>query len=146
MSPLSIQHDFSTGSVELLTRQCKILCLRPILGTIVIQISGKDSGALYRALFNELEPDLVSNAPVRLFIDTRQASGYAINIVDWGHFVGEDHGLFGQIHVLVGSTLVGLSAKIIKHLSRTGELIQIHTMPATYHFELQQAVSIRQAA
>lgn len=141
-----IRRDDSTGSVEIHTSQCKVLCVRPAPGTVTIQINGKDSGALYKALFNHLEPDLVSEAPIALFIDTRHTSGHAINLVEWAHFLGGDHGLFSRIHVLVGSTLINLSTKIIMHLSRRGDLIQIHTVEATYQRELQSTISSKQAA
>lgn len=145
MSVVSIQLDQQPGSSEISTPQCKILCLRPRPGVAVVQIIGIACGSLYEALFNHLEPDLVSDAPVELFVDTRSANGSAINIVDWVNFISQDHGLFECVHVLVASTVISLSVNIIKHLSRTGDLIQIYTEPATYNRHLQRAMSRRNA-
>lgn len=145
-SSISILHDAASRSVELSTERCTILCIRPSRGVVVIKVQGKGCGALYEALFNQLEPDLVSDAPVEMFIDTRQASGSTINIVEWVNFLSADHGLFSCVHILAASSVISLSANIIKHLSRTGELLRIYSDPPSYNRQLQQAVRARQAA
>lgn len=139
MAVISLSHDTGSGTVELLTERCSIFCVRPRRGVALVKIAGAPNGPVYEALFNQLEPDFVSDAPIELFVDARQASAGAVNLVDWVTFLNQDHGLFKCVHVLVASTVISLSVNIIKHLSRTGDLIQIYTEPSTFNRHLQQA-------
>lgn len=137
---VSILRDAESGVIELSNQKCNIRFLHPKRGVGIVQVHGQDSGPLYKALFNELEPELVSDAPVVLFIDARRVQGVAIDLAEWIRFMSSDHGLFSCVHVLVNCDVISLSVNIIKHLSRTGELIRIHTNVVDYYQILQQTV------
>ncbi len=146
MPGISIQREPDGSVLEVASSQCKILYQRPRPGVGVIRIEGKDKEELHAVFFNALEPDLVSDSPVKLFVDTRQTSGMAINIVEWADFLRVNSQLFDQVHVLVVSTVIRLSVKIVIHLSRSGNLIQIHTDAFAYNRHLQAALRTQHAA
>ena len=61
------------------------------------------------------------------------ALGAAVRVSEeWTRFFSVNREQLRRVSVLVGSKVVGLTVAIAQHLSRTGNLIQIYSDPATF--------------
>jgi len=58
---------------------------------------------------------------------------------DWTKFISRRKDELGRVHVLAGSKMVELTVAIARHLSRTGNLIQIYSDPAIFEAQLTLA-------
>lgn len=141
MATVTVKRNTKDDSVEVATEHCKILYLRPKSDVLVLKMEGRDCSAIYAALLHEIESDLPHDFPVALFIDTCKLMNASFNIKEWARFLSLNHQLFRQVHVLSGSLVVEMSAKIIKHLSFTGDLIRLYTHPPAYTRQLSLAVT-----
>ena len=81
--------------------------------------------------------ELLRNRPIDIFIDARDAVGAAAGVSEeWTHFFSLNREHLRRVRVLVTSRIVQLTVAIAQHLSRTGDLIEIHSEPASFEASL----------
>jgi len=132
------------GTVRMTVEASAFELARPKPGVLVIAITGYDKGQFGTAPFDEIGSILRVAAPLELFIDARDAVGATVRVSqDWTHFLARHKSDFRQVHVLAGSKMVELTVAIARHLSRTGNLIQIYSEPALFDAQLAAALQRR---
>jgi hypothetical protein len=121
------------GRVLLAAGGCVFVYERLRPGTLLVTITGNDAGQFGTSTLDEIRMELLRNRPLELFVDAREALGAAVSVSDdWTHFFALNREHLRRVSVLVGSKVVHLTVAIAQHLSRTGELIQIYSDPATF--------------
>jgi hypothetical protein len=105
--------------------------LRP--GALLVRIQGYDRGELGDACFESLHTAMAERAPLDLLVDTRDTEGASTAVSSrWTAWFQENRSRLNEVHILVASKFVALTVNVAKHFSRTGELIRIHSDPATF--------------
>ena len=101
-------------------------------------------GQFGTAPLEEIDSFLRLLGPLQLFVDARNAQGATVRVSeDWtGFFARRKHDL-SHVHVLVGSKMVELTVAIARHLSRTGNLIQIYSDPGIFEAQLSRELGSR---
>jgi hypothetical protein len=116
------------GTVELSAPGCTFRYRRTRPHALLVTIAGNDTGQLGSAALDEIATALVRERPLELFVDAREALGPATRVSDeWTGFFARNRADLLRVHVLVGSKVVELTVAIARHLSRTGNLIQIYS-------------------
>ena len=134
----------SDGSVRISSGDSTFELTRPKAGVLVVAITGYDKGQCGTAPLEEIDSVLRLVGSLQLFVDARSAVGATVRVSeDWTKFISRRKDELGRVHVLAGSKMVELTVAIARHLSRTGNLIQIYSDPAI--FEAQLALACKQA-
>jgi hypothetical protein len=134
----------SDGSVRISSGDSAFEFTRPKAGVLVVAITGYDKGQCGTAPLEEIDSVLRLVGSLQLFVDARSAVGATVRVSeDWTKFISRRKDELGRVHVLAGSKMVELTVAIARHLSRTGNLIQIYSDPAI--FEEQLALACKQA-
>ena len=119
------------GSVRLTSDQCTFLFEHPQPGVLLITIDGDDTGQFGNAALDEIAQEFSRfNAPVHVFVDARGAIGPSTGVMEkWTAWLAANKHKLTKLDVLVPekSKLLHLTVSIAKHLSRTGDLIGIHS-------------------
>jgi hypothetical protein len=124
--------------------ETEFLFVRPKAGILVVTIKGYDKGQFGTAPLDEIGSILRVAAPVRLFIDARNAVGATVRVSeDWTGFLARHRAELSQVHVLAGSKAVELTVAIARHLSRTDKLIQLYSDPAIFEAQLATACKLK---
>jgi hypothetical protein len=129
------------GSVQLAAGRCRFEYRRPRSRLVAVTIAGHDDGVLGAAPLDELMPDL-RGRPGRLvlFVDARGTLGVATHVRDlWSAWFQAHRDKLETVHVLPGSRLVHLNIALSRQLSRTGDLIRLHTDAAEFDRALTEA-------
>ena len=128
------------GSVRMTSGESAFLFTRPKSGVLVVTITGYDKGQFGTAPFDEIGAVLRLAAPVRLFVDARNAVGATVTVsADWTRFLARHAADLTHVHVLVGSKMVELTVAIARHLSRIERLMQIYSDPGIFETQLKAA-------
>ena len=128
------------GSVCLSAGNCRFVYRWPRRQVIEVTISGVDDGQFGSSTLDELRWAIMRDRPLEIFIDAREALAPAISVSeDWTRFFSEHHNELKRVSVLVGSKVVELTIAIARHLSRTGQLIQIFSDPESFNQQRQAA-------
>ncbi|NMO13993.1 hypothetical protein HPC49_00200 [Pyxidicoccus fallax] len=105
--------------------------LRP--GAMLVCIQGFDRGEIGDTIFELLRAELGQHAPLDLLVDTRATEGATAVVSNaWTAWFQEQRARLREVHILVASKFVSLTVNVTKHFSRTGELIRVHSDPATF--------------
>ena len=130
----------SGGALRMSAADCIFTFNRPRAGALCVTISGHDDGQFGSSTLDELTLALRRERPLELFIDARDALGVAAQVSDaWTQFFSTNRADLTRVHVLVSSKIVQLTIAIAQHLSRTGNLIQIYSDPATFESLLNRS-------
>ena len=141
MSNAVVREILPDGSVVLRTPGCTFTYRRPKPGVLVVTITGDDDGQFGTATLDEIRMELLRERPLALFIDARAATGAAVSVSDdWKRFFEQSRADLASVVVLAPSKFVHLTVQIAKHLSRTGELIEILSAPAAFEDRLRKTV------
>jgi hypothetical protein len=128
------------GSIRITAGESAFDFTRPKPGVLVVTIEGYDQGQFGTAPFDEIGSALRVGAPLELFVDARNAVGATVRVSqDWTSFLSRHKSDFRHVHVLASSKMVELTVAIARHLSRTGNLIQIYSDPAIFDSQLAAA-------
>jgi hypothetical protein len=128
------------GSIRMIVDESAFEFARPKPGVLVVTIEGYDKGQFGTAPFDEIGSALRVAAPLELFIDARNAVGATVRVSqDWTSYLSHHKSDFRHVHVLAGSKMVELTVAIARHLSRTGNLIQIYSDPTIFETQLAAA-------
>jgi hypothetical protein len=130
----------SDGNTRLAAGPCTFDYQRLRPGTLLVTITGHDSGQFGTTTLDEIRLELLRHRPLELFVDAREALGPAVSVSDdWTHFFALNRKDLRRVSVLVGSKVVELTVAIAQHLSRTGDLIQIYSDPETFEARVAAA-------
>ena len=100
--------------------------LRP--GTLLVTISGQDSGQFGTAALDEIRMEIVRHGALELLVDAEQAVLVSTEVSqEWTRFFSSSRQQLRRVSVLTGSRLINLTVEIARHLSQTGNLIQIYS-------------------
>ena len=121
------------GSVRLSAGRCAFTFSRPREGTLAVLIEGTDKGQFGTAALDEIALAIVRERPIELFVDASRASMPTVAVSrEWTRFFKLNRKELKRVSVLVSSKSVELTVAIAKHLSETGNLIQIYTDSALF--------------
>jgi hypothetical protein len=117
------------GDVRLSSGDSAFLYRRLRPGVLHVKISGYDAGQFGTATLDEILTAINREGRLELFVDAREASGAGVGVSeDWTRFFSANREKLARVHVLVGdSKVLQLTIAIARHLSRTGNLIQIYS-------------------
>jgi hypothetical protein len=128
------------GTIRMAVEASAFEFARPRPGVLVVTITGYDKGQFGTAPLDEIGSVLRVAAPLRLFVDARNSVGATVRVSqDWTSFFSRHHRELAHVHVLAGSKMVELTVAIARHLSRTGNLIQLYSDPAIFEAQLAAA-------
>jgi hypothetical protein len=121
--------------------RCTFVFRRPKPGVVLLTASGDDRGELGSLPRDVLEREAAQHGPLRLFLDARElsdASGPTRQ--DWTRWLQQRRGAtLAGVSILVGSRYLGLVMDVAKHLSGTGDLVQVLAEPAAFSKALSVA-------
>jgi hypothetical protein len=120
------------GSVVVRDERCSIVFRRIRPGALEVHITGTDNGQFGTALIDEIAAALARERPLELFVDAGEASMPAVSVRQWSHFFALNRDNLRHVRILVGSKAVALTMEIVRHLSKTGDLIRIYTERERY--------------
>ena len=127
------------GVVTLRTARCAFRVVRPAPGVVSITITGHDSGEFGTAVFDEVRADVVRYAPITLFIDLSGAIGAVVGVQDqWSQWFTDHRRALADVHLLAAGSYLTFAAEVVKHWSRTGEMIRVHTDRASFEAALRR--------
>jgi hypothetical protein len=131
---LTVQREAPTdGSVRLSAGRCTFVFTRPAHGVLDVRIEGTDKGQFGTAALDEIALAIVRERPIELFVDAGKASMPTVAVSrQWTEFFKLNRRDLKRVSVLVSSRSVELTIAIAKHLSETGNLIQIYSDPALF--------------
>lgn len=110
-------------------------------GLVYMTISGQETGELGRAPLGEVAAEAAHHPPLRLFIDMTALRGITPPVSDdWTAWFRANQQSLGKVHALVDSPLVQLTVTVSQLLSRSGNLIRVHTEAATFEAALREHV------
>jgi hypothetical protein len=136
-------HDrelMADGSVRLSSGESAFAFARPKVDVLVVTIAGYDKGQFGTAPLDEIASILRVAAPLQLFVDARNAVGATVRVSqDWTSFLSLHRHELAHVHVLAGSKMVELTVAIARHLSRTGNLIQIYSDARIFEAQIAAA-------
>jgi len=135
-----IQRERTGDRLVLKTAACsyEILRLRP--GVLCMAITGSETGELGRGPLGEVAAEAAHHPPLRLFIDMTRLTSISPEVSDdWTAWFKANRQSIAKVHALVGSPLVQLTVTVSQLLSRTGDLIRVHTDRAAFEDVLTQA-------
>jgi hypothetical protein len=141
MTSAVTREQLSDGAVMLRSPRCTFVYRRPRPGVLLVAISGDDDGQFGATTLDEIRLELLRERPLSLFVDARAATGAAVSVSDaWKRFFEQNRKDLSAVLVLAPSRFVHLTVEIAKHLSRTGDLIDIVSDPAVFDARLQSAL------
>ena len=117
------------GAVHPRSQDCEFTYRRLRPGAVLVTIDGYDRGQFGPATVDEAAAEFNRiGSPVRLYIDTRKASGPTSAVMEtWTAWLAANRSRLASVMVLVSpeSKLLHLTVSIAQHLSRTGDLLRI---------------------
>jgi uncharacterized protein (DUF427 family) len=135
-----IQRERTDNKLVLKAAGCcyEICRIRP--GSLYMAITGSETGQLGRAPLGEVAAEAAHNPPLRLFIDMTRLTGISPEVSDdWTAWFKANRQSIAKVHALVGSPLVQLTVTVSQLISRTGDLIRVHTDRPAFEDVLAQA-------
>lgn len=120
------------GSVVVRDARCSIVFRRLRPGALEVRITGTDNGQFGDAVINEIALAIARERPLELFVDAGEASMPAVSVRQWSHFFALHRENLKHVRILVGSKAVALTMEIVRHLSKTGDLIRIYSERERY--------------
>jgi hypothetical protein len=130
------------GQLRLSAGGCTFTFRRLRPAVLLVTINGNDKGQFGTATLDEIRLEILRGKPLELFVDARDATGVAVSVSeDWTRFFTQNRENLSRVSVLVGSRIMNLTIAIAQHLSRTGNLIQIYSDPATFDARVAAAAA-----
>ena len=130
----------SGGDIKLSAGGSTFIYHRPRAGILLVTISGLDIGQFGTTTLDEISAAINRDGKIELFIDAQRSDGAVVAVSEeWTRFFASNREKLSRVHVLVGSEVLKLIVSIAQHLSRTGNLIQIHTSEEIFFQKLQAA-------
>ncbi len=116
------------GTVVVSDERCSVVFRRIRPGVVEIRIAGVDNGQFGTAMFDEVALALMRERSLELFVDASDASMPAVSVTKgWSQFFALNRKDLKRVSILVGSKAVALTMEIVRHLSKTGDLMRIYS-------------------
>ncbi|MGZ3420936.1 MAG: hypothetical protein ACXVEE_23870 [Polyangiales bacterium] len=113
--------------------------LRP--GVVLAIGGGHDKGDFGDAVLHELERAIHACPPVEIFCDVTEVFDASQVVSErWANWLRDNRMMLRAVHVLTASKYVHLTVSIAKLISRTGELMRIHTEPRGFEDAVARAI------
>jgi hypothetical protein len=137
---LTRREILQNGSVRLSTDECSFHYVRIRPGVLLLKITGYDRGNLGLDVLDEIKKEITNFSSLRLFIDASEARGAASRASDdWTTWLRDNRASLGSVDIYVGSQIMYVIIAISKELSRTGNLIHLHTERRRFEEALRDA-------
>lgn len=122
------RHITPDGTLTLSTPQCSYTIVRLRPGALLLAIAGRETGELGRAPLGEVAAEAALHPPLRLFIDLSGLTSISDGVSnDWTAWFRANQPAISRLDALTGSVLVQLTVAVSQVLSRTGDMMRIHT-------------------
>src|SRR5690349_1419711 len=123
----SIAREFTNdGGVVIGDERCRFVFRRMGPGVVEIRIIGTDCGQFGTAIIDEIALAMFRERPLRLFVDASEASMPAADVTrSWARFFDGNRKDLERVTILASSKPVAFTMGILRHLSKTGDLMQI---------------------
>jgi hypothetical protein len=114
------------GSVVIRDARCTFVFRRLRAGVLEIEIVGADNGQFGTATIDEVALALIRERSLELFVDMSGGSMPSVSVSSaWTRFFELKRDSFKRVTILAASRGVALTMAIVRHLSNTGDLMQI---------------------
>lgn len=121
------------GGVRLSSGSCTYIFTRFRQDALLMTVTGNDAGEFGTAVVDEVQRAFCPQRPLALYIDIKDAVGAAPNVTElWIGFLLKHAQHLSNIDVLVLSRVLELTVAVVKHFSRSGNLIRIHSDPQLF--------------
>lgn len=137
------RETLADGRVRLCTRSCSYVFSRLGPDALLITVTGNDTGEFGTGIIDEVQRAFQPHRPLALFIDIQHAVGAAPSVSEeWIRFLTVHSRHLASIDVLVVSRVLELMVAVVRHFSRTGNLIHIHSDAQSFHALVKKAGSM----
>jgi hypothetical protein len=120
---------------------CTIDVSAPNERTVVVHISGLDTGDLDQRPFAALDEVMGAGGPFDLYIDARDARGPSVDVsAQWAGWLREHRARFHYINMLTRSRFVHLTADFVRRFAELGDRMRVFTDPAAFDTALDLSV------
>ncbi len=114
------------GNVVVRDGKCRYVFRRLRPGAIEVEIVGTDRGQFGTAAIDEVALALMRERSLELFVDASQGSIVSIGASGaWTRFLEVNREGLKRVTILASSRPMALTMAIVRHLSNTGDLMQI---------------------
>ena len=128
------------GSTLLRSARCRFVFRRVRPGVLLITIEGFDDGSFGDAPFDHTLAEVARFGAIDLFFDTTAAQGAATPVREaWTAWFAAQKPRLRRVHIVGASKYILSTMHITKELSRTGDLIQVHSDPDAFNIALARA-------
>jgi len=136
------RETLNDGSVRLRSESCTFIYTRLRPSVLLVSISGQDNGEFGSAPLLEIQQEFTRyRQPVELFVDATEVVSAAGQVSDeWAAWFLANQKWLKRVEILAPSRPIHLTISIAKHLSRTGQLIRIHSDPREFETTIGQSV------
>jgi hypothetical protein len=135
-----VRQVLEDGTVLLSAGDCEFRFRRLRPSVILIQINGRDKGELGTAPLDEMAEDLVRFAPVELFVDAGRVVSAVLPVQEvWTEWIRDHRSALKGVSMLVRSNYMHFTAEVVRHFTRTGELMRVYLDPKAFGEALGRA-------
>jgi hypothetical protein len=121
------------GTVRLKTATCSFHFRRLKPGALLVTVVGDDKGELGMAPLDEMSAEITRFSSLELLVDARSTTGVDTAVADhWTAWFKANRTKLKSVNILTTSKFMTLVMSIAKHLSRTGDMIAIHSKPEAF--------------
>lgn len=129
----------TSGALLLHASACSYEIHRAKPGVLYMAIAGNETCQLGRAPLGEVAAEASQFPSLRLFIDMTRLNGIAPEVSDdWTAWFKATQQSIAKVHAFVESPLVQLTVAVSQLVSRTGNLIRVHTDRAAFDTALAE--------
>ncbi len=136
----------SDGSIVIRDERCACSFRRLRAGAIEVRIVGTDSGQFGTAIIDEVALAIVREGSIELLLDATESSIMSVAVsTAWARFFELNRHNVKRVTVLATSKATTLAMGMVRYLSKTGDLIQIHSDRVRYEARKQMLASLQRS-
>ena len=119
---------------------CSIVLELVAHSTVLVRISGTDTGELGNAPMLALNEWLAASGQVKFFIDARAVRGASIDVSsEWAAWLAAHRDQLQSVTMLTGSRLIRITAEFVRRFADLNGIMWVCTEPAVFDLSLEQA-------
>lgn len=128
------------GAIRLRGANASMVLDRLGAGAVLATLTGFDRGDFGDAPFAELAHEVARHGRIEVFVDTRGALNADAAVTEqWSAWIQTNRDALRQMHVLVASKYVQLTAELVRLFSRVEHLVRIYTDERAFGDAIAQA-------
>lgn len=132
------------GSTLFRSERCSHTFTRLRPGVLLLRIVGNDRGEFGDAPMDLVQAEMNRFAKLVFFIDLSGVDGVVSRVREgWTEWMRLHQSGLTQVHMLSRSRFVATTVGVSKELSRTGDMIQLHSDPEVFAQAIARAVGAR---